>query len=86
MRGQAIATDGKFVVKKGSVCAPAHGGFIPEIRKNANIKDNILQEDVVCTSPSSAGYVVIGRANNGWTEWKDKSRRPIDIYRIENEL
>ena len=38
-------------------------------------------EDINCSSPSSAGWIVIGRSNNGWTEWKDKYGQVIDVYR-----
>lgn len=35
---------------------------------NAKIKDHILQEDIACTNPSSAGWIIIGKSNNGWIE------------------
>ena len=73
--------DGLFIVEKGSICAPTKAKWIPEARKSAIIKDNILQEDVVCNSPSTAGWVVIGNANNGWAMWRDDEGQPIDIYR-----
>lgn len=80
-RGTAIVEDGIFKVKKGAVCAPTIKGFVPEIRKSAPIVNNILVDDVICNSPSAAGWVIAGRANNGWLEWKDKDGQPIDIYR-----
>ncbi|MGI6258405.1 MAG: DUF4357 domain-containing protein [Anaerolineaceae bacterium] len=84
-QGKAIVEDGVFKVLKGSICAPTRNtGFIPEIRKNANIENNKLQEDVICSSPSTAGWIVIGRANNGWKEWKTKNGQPIDIFRDTN--
>ena len=43
--------------------------------------NNTLIEDIICYLPFSAGWVVIGRSNNGWTEWKDENGNPIDIYR-----
>jgi len=80
--GKAIMKDGKFYVLKGSVCAPiTHKGYVPDIRKNANIVNNILQEDILCNSPSYAGWIVIGKSNNGWVEWKDEKGNPINIYR-----
>ena len=39
------------------------------------------QVDLVCSSPSAAGFIVIGKANNGWVEWKDANGNKIDIYR-----
>lgn len=81
VHGKAIVVDGVFTVLKGSYCANTSKGFVPEVRKNAPILDNILQQDVICSSPSSAGWLVIGRANNGWKEWKDQSGKSIDVYR-----
>ena len=54
---------------------------MPAIRKNAKIENNILLENINCDSPSSAGWIVIGRSNNGWTEWKDKNGQLIDVFR-----
>ena len=79
--GKAIVKDGIFTVLKGSLCGPTLAGFVPEIRKSAKIENNILMEDINCSSPSSAGWIVIGRSNNGWTEWKDKYGQVIDVYR-----
>ena len=72
---------GVFIVEKGSICEPCRDGWMPEVRRTAMIKDNILQEDVECNSPSTAGWVAMGCANNGWTIWKDEDGQPIDIYR-----
>ena len=76
-----IVEDGYFIVQKGCKCLPTKDGWIPESRRNAQIKDGELLEDVGCGSPSAAGWVVLGHANNGWTLWKDKNGNPIDIYR-----
>lgn len=80
-RGTAIVKDGIFKVLKGSICGPIKGSRIPEERKNALIENNILQEDIICRSPSTAGFVVIGASNNGWVEWKNKDGQPIDFFR-----
>lgn len=77
--------DGLFIVEKGSICAPTKPGWIPEARKSAIIKNNILQEDVECNAPSTAGWVALGAANNGWGLWKNSDGLPIDIYRNERE-
>lgn len=79
--GKAVVEDGVFKVLKGSICAPIKAGFVPGIRRNAKIENNILMEDVICSSPSTAGWIVIGRANNGWTEWKDRDGNKIDLFR-----
>lgn len=83
--GQVTATmrveDDSFIVQKGSICAPTGNGWAPVARREAPIKDNILQEDVSCNSPSTAGWIALGHANNGWAVWKDENGKPIDIYR-----
>lgn len=83
--GKVIATmivsDGKLFVEKGSTCAPTKDGWIPEARRKAQIKDNVLLETSDANSPSTAGWIVLGHANNGWSVWKDSEGKPIDIYR-----
>lgn len=81
VNGKAIVKDGIFTLLKGSICGDTGKGYIPSIRINAKIDKNILQEDIVCSSPSSAGWVVIGKSNNGWIEWKDTKGNSIEIYR-----
>lgn len=63
------------------MCPATNVGFVPVIRNDAWIENDILQENIISTSPSSAGWIVIGRSNNGWLEWKNKASQPIDIYR-----
>ena len=81
VNGKATVKDGVFKVLKGSLCGNTGKGYIPFIRRNAKIKDNILQEDIVCMTPSSAGWIVIGKPNNGWLEWKDLQGNSIEKYR-----
>ena len=85
VNGKAIVKDGVFTVLKGSLCGNTGKGYIPSIRRNAKIKDNILQEDIVCINPSSAGWIVIGESNNGWVEWKDLQGNSIEKYRDKEE-
>lgn len=73
--------EGTFIVLRGCTCAPTKGDWVPEVRRNAPIVNNILQADVCANSPSTAGWIVLGHANNGWTVWKDKKGNPIDIFR-----
>ena len=85
VNGKAIVKDGVFTVLKGSFCGNTGKGYVPSIRRNAKIKDNILQEDIVCMNPSSAGWIVIGKSNNGWVEWKDLQGNIIEKYRYKEE-
>ena len=73
--------DGLFIVEKGAVCAPVVADWAPEARVNAVIKDNILQDDVECNSPSTAAWIAMGKASNGWVVWKTADGKPIDMYR-----
>ncbi len=77
--------DGLFIVEKGNICAPTKDEWVPEARKSAIIKNNILQEDVACNSPSTAGWIILGKSNNGWVVWKDENGQPIDTYRQRGE-
>lgn len=81
VHGKAVVEDGVFTLLKGSRCGNTSSGYIPSIRKNAKIVDNILQEDIICNNPSSAGWVVIGKSNNGWKEWKDSNGDTIEKHR-----
>ena len=83
VNGKAVVKDGVFTVLKRSFCGNTGKGYIPSIRRNAKIKDNILQEDIVCMNPSSAGWIVIGKSNNGWVEWKDLQGNLIEKYRAK---
>lgn len=81
VKGKAIVKNGVFVLLKGSFCNNIDKKHAPSIRRNAKIKDNILQEDIICMNPSSAGWVIIGKSNNGWKEWKDSQGNSIEKYR-----
>lgn len=74
----------RFFVLKGSSCLPCNRKDMPLLRKTAKVKNNILQEDVECPKPSTAGWIVLGNNNNGWFRWKNADGCPIDIYRIES--
>lgn len=73
--------NGKFIVLKGSQCLPCNKDWMPEIRRTAKIENGILMEDVECNSPSTAGWVVLGNANNGWITWKTEDGKSINLYR-----
>lgn len=40
-----------------------------------------LLKDIDCSSVSEAAFYVCGHGQNGWTAWKDKNGKSIDIYR-----
>ena len=53
--------DGLFTVLKGSICCPTNASWVPAARKGAIIKNNVLMEDVECSSPSTAAWIPTGR-------------------------
>ncbi|WP_299706371.1 GIY-YIG nuclease family protein [uncultured Pontibacter sp.] len=82
--------DDGFVVFKGSGLKPnttaSCHDYLVNLRKklieeqivmNVNGKYRFM-EDYIFNSPSTAGGVVLGRATNGWTSWKDKSGITLD--------
>lgn len=81
IRATMRVEEGKFIVVKGSQCLTCDKDWMPEARRNAKIENGILLEDVECNSPSTAGWVVLGTANNGWLTWKTKEGKDINKYR-----
>lgn len=73
--------DGLFTVLKGSICCPTNASWVPAARKGAIIKNNVLMEDVECSSPSTAAWIPTGSRNSGWHVWKTETGKPIDIFR-----
>ena len=77
---------GKFIVLKGSICLPCDKDWMPESRRTAVIENGILMKDVECNSPSTAGWVVLGKANNGWLTWKTKGGKFINGFRNSKKI
>lgn len=73
--------EGVLTVKAGAKCAPIVKNNPPKDVVNAYVTDNILHEDYIFSSPSTAAYLVVGKNTNGWIEWKNEYGQPIDIYR-----
>ena len=44
-------------------------------------EDGMSTEDVELSSPSGAGFFVIGASCNGWELWKDVQGKTIGTYR-----
>jgi len=82
VNASAKQTSEGFVVLKGSIISPEDDNTIQigvkNKRKNAKIDaNNVLQEDVLFSSPSSAAMFVIGKSANGWTSWKTKAGKTL---------
>ena len=78
---KAKQTTEGFVVLKGSKIAPkADEDILPGVikkRKECIIENNTLKEDVLFSSPSSAGQFVSGKKCNGWIYWKTKDGKTL---------
>lgn len=72
---------GVFTVLKGSSCCPVTASWAPAPRVAAVIVNNILEEDMECNSPSTAAWIPMGQASNGWMCWKTADGQPIDVFR-----
>jgi hypothetical protein len=90
IKAEGDLIDDGFVVFKGSYArkdaTPSCHEYMVTLR-NKLLKDHILVEqddklkfleDYIFNSPSTAGGVVLGRATNGWTAWKNKEGKTLD--------
>ena len=77
--------DGKYVVLAGSIVADGNSEYLLESvkqkRLDSPIVDGELLVDVAFSSPSSAAMFALGTSADGWVEWKDKDRLPLQQYR-----
>ena len=79
----AKQTSEGFVVLKGSKIAPSSDNdstISPgnsQKRKDCKIENNILQEDVLFNSPTSAAQFVTGKSSNGLVSWKNKEGKTL---------
>ena len=65
MTATMIVSDRMLSVEKGIICVPVKDGWMPEARKNTQIKDNVLLDPTAANSPSTAGWIALGYSNNG---------------------
>ena len=82
VEAEGYQTPEGFVVLKGSRISPVDDDTIfPGIRarrKEVKVDSEwILQEDVLCRSPSFAAMLVIGKHANGLTSWKTADGRTL---------
>jgi hypothetical protein len=47
-------------------------------------KDNIVHTQCSFKTPTGAANLVLGNHRSGWTEWKNKYNKGIEIYRYKN--
>jgi len=41
-------------------------------RNSKDIKDNVFVNNHLCSTPSMAAVIILGRNSNGYSEWKNK--------------
>lgn len=86
-----VLTNEGFVVRKGSVISPyriirqsvPYATMLKDLEKESNlekISENTyrLKADKLFTSPSYAASFALGRAANGWQEWKNNLGKTLD--------
>lgn len=77
---QGILTDEGFVILKGSKIkkeiakslSPSLIKYAERERNSKDIKDNVFINDHLCSTPSMAAVIILGRNSNGYSEWKNK--------------
>lgn len=84
VEANGMQTTEGFVVLKGSRISPVDDDTIPasikERRAKANLdENNILQEDLLFSSPSYAAMFVIGKSANGLISWKTADGRTLKM-------
>lgn len=84
VEANGMQTTEGFVVLKGSKISPVDDDTIPasikERRAKANLdENNILQEDLLFSSPSYAAMFVIGKSANGLISWKTADGRTLKL-------
>ena len=88
--------DDGFMVFKGSRAkltnTPSCHKYLIELR-NFLIEQGIMiktetnyvfAEDYIFSSPSTAGGVLLGRATNGWTKWRNAGGKTLDEVKRRN--
>lgn len=77
---KGILTDEGFVILKGSKIkseiatslSPSLIKYAERERNSKDIKDNVFINDHLCSTPSMAAVIILGRNSNGYNEWKNK--------------
>lgn len=74
-----------WIVKAGSPMLSKPGKVrypqADKLRDSASIKDETLQKNFVCSTPSMAAVLVLGHSANGWDTIKNSSGDFISVYR-----
>ncbi len=81
--------EGSYIIRKGQRVSLVEGGGLSpavcEARQASTDKNGVVLDDVELDSPSAAAAFVIGGACNGWSAWKTKDGKTIDVFRRNSE-
>lgn len=77
---KGILTDEGFVILKGSKIKDEIANslstslvkYAERERSSKDIKDNVFVNNYLCSTPSMAAVIILGRNSNGYNEWKNK--------------
>jgi len=91
MEVETVGDKKRFIVKSGSKVRidptdsfPKHSYYNYFVKNLHDVKDGVLDKDFTANSVSLASAIVLARASNGRTEWKDRDGKPIKDY-LETE-
>lgn len=82
---RGLMTDEGFVILKGSKLkdgiseniSPSLLNFAQRERNSSDIVNGIFVKDHLCSSPSMAGVIILGRNCNGYDKWKNKEGKKL---------
>jgi len=88
--GTMLVENGILTVEKGSTVCPIKGvgnsvKTAERMRSEAVIENDVLQQDVIVSSPSSASAFLIYANSNGWDDWKTAEGKSIRVFRKETD-
>lgn len=82
---RGILTDEGFVILKGSKIkdkianslSPSLVKYAEKERNSQDIQNGIFIRNHLCSTPSMAAVIILGRNSNGYNEWKNKEGRKL---------
>ncbi len=87
VRAEMIVEDGVFTIEAGQRISSTEGAGLSAGVRDARCanasSDGLVLADVHFDSPSSAGSFVIGGSCDGWTTWKTKNGKLLDLFRAK---
>lgn len=90
---KGIITDEGFVILKGSKIKDGISSCISKSlvnycereRNSSDIENGIFVKDHLCSSPSMASVIILGRNSNGYAEWKNKENKSLRKLQANNK-